>query len=100
MHWLLNFVTGPEGYPAGILIRGVVSNDSGESINGPARITKKLGLDGSLHGKPASKSSGLWIERGAKVDSKQIMSLPRVGVDYAGPIWSKKKWRFVLYASH
>jgi DNA-3-methyladenine glycosylase len=33
MHWMLNVVTGPVGYPAAVLIRSV------ESIIGPARLT-------------------------------------------------------------
>ena len=101
MHWLLNFVVGPEGYPAGVLIRAAIEIDpkTGEldaMIQGPARLTKKLGLDGSLHGLPAIKSTGLWLEQGNKINSRQIKRLPRVGVDYAGPIWAKKKWRFIL----
>jgi DNA-3-methyladenine glycosylase len=25
-----------------------------------------------------------------------IQATPRIGVDYAGPIWAKKPWRFLL----
>ena len=32
MHWMLNVVTGPVGYPAAVLIRAV------QDINGPARL--------------------------------------------------------------
>ena len=95
MHWLLNFVAGPEGYAAGVLIRGV-QDENGLEINGPARITKKLMLDGRLHGKTATRVTGLWVESGEKINPRYIRRLPRVGVDYAGPIWSKKKWRFIL----
>lgn len=103
MHWLLNFVVGPEGYPAGVLIRSAIKIDPktgelGAMIQGPARLTKKLGLNGSLHGLPAIKTNGLWIEQGHKIRPRQIKRLPRVGVDYAGPIWTKKKWRFILQA--
>jgi len=90
MHWLLNFVVGPKDFPAGVLIRGVTG------VSGPARVTKKLGLDGSFHGKVASKETGLWVEVGEKIESKTIKRLPRVGVDYAGPVWAKKKFRFVF----
>jgi DNA-3-methyladenine glycosylase len=91
MHWLLNVVTGPEGYPSGVLIRGV------EGCIGPARITKKLSINGLLHGMPSDVSSELWIEGAAQpIDKKNIQSTPRIGVDYAGPLWAKKKYRFVL----
>jgi DNA-3-methyladenine glycosylase len=90
MHWMLNVVTGPKGYPAAVLIRGV------EGINGPARLTKALGIDKRFNGKAASRASGLWIEdRGIKVHRAHIIRKPRVGVDYAG-VWANKPYRFVF----
>jgi DNA-3-methyladenine glycosylase len=89
MHWMLNIVVGKKGYPAAVLIRAV------EGTDGPARLTKRLKIDKKLNGKLASRKSGLWIEnRGEKVPIKNIKKAPRVGVDYAGSYWSKKKWRF------
>ncbi|MCL5017508.1 MAG: DNA-3-methyladenine glycosylase [Patescibacteria group bacterium] len=91
MHFMLNIVTGPTDYPAAVLIRGI------EGTNGPARLTKKLKIDKKLNGAPATRKSGLWIEdRGIKIRSKQIKTASRVGVDYAGPVWSKKKLRFFI----
>ncbi len=97
MHWMLNVVTGSLNYPAAVLIRGV------EGFNGPAKLTKALHIDGKLNDKVLGKSSGLWIEpRDPKIGvinssfEKKIKRLPRIGVDYAGPVWAKKKWRFVL----
>lgn len=93
MHWMLNIVTGPEDYPAAILIRGVQS--ASRLINGPARLTKALKIDKYLNGKPADKKSGLWIEdRGISLKQRSIKSMPRVGVNYAGRIWANKKYRF------
>ncbi len=100
MHWMLNIVTGPENYPAAILIRGAASSTShgtGE-YDGPAKLTKVLKIDGSLNALEARPKSDLWIEdRGSQVNKDQIIALPRVGVNYAGPIWSKKKYRFALF---
>jgi DNA-3-methyladenine glycosylase len=91
MHWMLNIITGPVGYPAGVLIRGI------EGYAGPARLTKKLGVTGKLHGKKVSPESGFWIELSpSTLPSKMIVSTPRIGIDYSGPIWMKKKYRFVL----
>lgn len=91
IHWMLNIVTGAKGYPSAVLIRGV------EGIDGPARLTKKLGVTGILNGKKLNRKNGLWIEKGdEKILDKKIKRMARIGVDYAGPIWSKKKWRFVL----
>jgi DNA-3-methyladenine glycosylase len=90
MHWMLNIVTEEESFPAAVLIRGL------ESVNGPARLTKKLGIDRKLNGKLVSKKNGLWFEDGGvKIPRGKILKTKRIGVDYAGPIWSKKKLRFV-----
>ena len=43
IHHLLNVVTGSEGEPQAILIRGV------EGFDGPAKLTKALGIDKSLN---------------------------------------------------
>ncbi|MGC9610952.1 MAG: DNA-3-methyladenine glycosylase [Minisyncoccia bacterium] len=89
MHWLLNIVCGREGYPAAVLIRGV------EGISGPARVTKFFHINGKYSGKSANPWSGLWIEdRGEKIP--KIKKSPRIGIDYAGPVWAKKKWRFEI----
>ncbi len=91
MHEMLNLVTGPQGHPAAVLIRAVAGH------NGPGRLTKALKIDRRLNGAPASPTSGLWIEdRGVRVLHRGIRATPRIGVDYAGPVWSKKPWRFVL----
>ncbi|VAW14837.1 DNA-3-methyladenine glycosylase II [hydrothermal vent metagenome] len=91
MYEMLNIVTGPKDYPAAVLVRGV------ESIAGPGRLTKSLKITRALSGKKATRESGLWIEeRGVKISKKDIKKTPRIGVDYAGPVWSRKQYRFVL----
>ncbi len=91
IHWMFNVVTGPRDYPSAVLIRAV------EGISGPARLTKALGIAKDLNNKILSRKNGLWIEEGpTKIKPRNIQKTPRIGVDYAGPIWSKKKWRFVL----
>jgi len=94
MHWMLNIVTEEKDFPSAVLIRGT------ESANGPARLTKDLKIDKKLNGQKLGKKSGLWIEESTphKATSYRgkILRAPRVGVSYAGPIWSKKKYRFLL----
>lgn len=90
VHWLMNLTAGPEGHPAAILIRGA------GSIQGPGRLTKALGVDGSFDGKPVTPETGLWLEQqGVVVSARSICKTPRVGIDSAGPVWAKKPWRFV-----
>lgn len=90
MHWMLNVVTGPTDYPAAVLIRGVAE------IDGPARVTKRLGVDRSFDGRVAGRATGLHVEdRGERAPRSRVLRLPRVGVAYAGA-WAHKPYRFVL----
>lgn len=93
VHWMLNIVTGPINYPAAILIRSLKSVSD---ITGPGRVTKALSIDKSLNTQPACQSSKLWIEDNLNASVFKIQKTPRIGIDYAGPIWSKKPYRFVI----
>ena len=97
MHWMLNIVTGPKGYPAAILIRGLRNVDGKTNLNGPAKLTKALDIDGEMNGLMLGRKAGLWIKASTiPLRRPKIKTSPRIGVDYAGPVWSKKKWRFIL----
>ena len=79
MHWMLNCVCGPSGYPAAVLIRAIVPSENLAYIrqrrsgiaekhwtDGPAKLTKALAIDGSLNGSDLClPESGLFIETGA-----------------------------------
>ena len=101
MHWMLNVVTEKEGCPAAVLIRGV-ETARGRPVAGPGRVTKMFGIDKSMNGKTAGKKTGLWFEdryeksAGEIGDHLKIKRTPRIGVAYAGAIWAKKNYRFVL----
>lgn len=91
IHEMLNLVVGPPGHPAAVLIRGV------EGIGGPGRLTRALGIDRRLNGLPAARAGGLWIEdRGGLGRGERVRASARIGVDFAGPVWARKPWRFVL----
>ena len=93
VHEMLNLVTGPADHPAAVLIRGV------SGIAGPGRLTKRLQIDRRLNGLPAHPESGLHLEdTGLDVPRRRITAGPRVGVDYAGPVWAGKPWRFSIDA--
>jgi DNA-3-methyladenine glycosylase len=93
MHWMLNVVTETEDYPAAVLIRGI------EEAIGPGRVTTALGIDKRFNNKIANKETGVWFEdRGEKPRPKDILRTARIGVDYAGPIWAVKKYRFTIPA--
>jgi DNA-3-methyladenine glycosylase len=88
LHWMLNVVTGEIDNGEAVLIRGV------RGISGPGRVARALQIDQNLHGKPAARASGLWFEVSGDAPLK-MRRTARIGVDYAGPIWSAKKLRFV-----
>jgi DNA-3-methyladenine glycosylase len=91
MHWMLNVVTGPAGYPAAVLIR------SAGAVSGPGRLARALAINGTLNGRRAGLEAGLWFECGA--GPARVLAMPRVGVAYAGPRWSGRKLRFVMERS-
>ncbi len=93
MHWMLNIVTREKEYPAAILIRGAVTED-GRILNGPAKLTKFLHIDRKLNGKKAEKKNNLWFEKGGEVPRLNIKMSARIGINYAGMYWSKRKLRF------
>lgn len=94
MHYCLNIVTEKKDFPAAVLIRGIYAN--GKAINGPGRVCKFLKIDKKLNEKTLSRKNGMWIAAGIKINPRKIKKLPRIGVDYAGPGWSKKHWRFYI----
>ena len=94
MYYCLNIVTERKEYPAAVLIRGIKSG--GKNINGPGRVCKYFKIDKNLNKKLLSKKTGLWIEKGIKIVPKDIILSHRIGVDYAGPVWSKKLLRFYV----
>lgn len=97
MHWMLNIVTGPVGYPAAVLIRSVAQRAHHNTLlNGPGKITHAFHIDQSFNAQRATKDTGLWIEdRGIVVPRTRIQRTPRIGVDYAGA-WAKKPYRFIV----
>jgi DNA-3-methyladenine glycosylase len=89
IHWMLNIVTGPEGVPAAVLLRGA------GRFTGPGRVTRGLRIDRARNGRAACRRSGLWLERGGPVPRGLVRRTPRIGVGYAGE-WAEKPLRFVV----
>ncbi len=88
IHWLMNVITGEPEQPQGVLFR------AGENYCGPARLTKRLGIDKSFNGRSFTEDDEIWIEDDGK--KFPIRTDRRVGIDYAGEEWASKPWRFIL----
>lgn len=86
MHWLMNVITGEKEQPQGVLFRAC------EVYDGPAKLTKRLGINGGFNGQPLYGNDTVWVEDdGYKPD---IITLPRVGINYATPEYRDILWRF------
>ncbi len=89
MHWMLNAVTGPEGYPAAVLIRGCAGRV------GPVRLTKFLDVARARDRTKIARPAGLWVEDdGSSVPDEEVTAGPRIGIGYAGEEWMNKPYRF------
>ncbi|MGL1934053.1 MAG: DNA-3-methyladenine glycosylase [Fibrobacterales bacterium] len=87
MYWLLNIVTGEVDEPSAVLIRAT------EAVSGPGRIGRSLQLDNSFKARDITLDSDLWIEEGPALEF--VEATPRIGIDYAGPEWAFKPWRWI-----
>lgn len=88
MYWMMNVVTGESGLPQAVLFRGF------RELSGPGRITRLLGVDGSLYGEDLVHSERIWIEESG--NRPGYIAGPRVGIDYAGEPWKSMPWRFLM----
>ena len=88
LHWLFNIVTERENIPQAVLIRACIDAD------GPAKLTKKLGIDGKFNRANIYGNGELYIaDDGEKFD---IVAKKRVGIDYADEKDRNKLWRFCM----
>lgn len=87
IHNLLNIVSGSEGHPEAVLIRGV------ENFNGPGKLTKAMSIDRTLNAIDLTTSDELWIEDDGI--TMPYRTARRVGIDYADPIDIERPWRFL-----
>ncbi len=88
MHSLFNVVTGKEGFPEAVLIRGV------EGYNGPGKVTKAMEIDRSLNGIDMVTSKELWIEDDG--ERPEYIAAKRVGIDYATEEYRNILWRYII----
>ena len=87
MHWMLNIVTGDAEDPQAVLIRACVE------APGPGKLTKKLGITGSLN-KGSILDGPLWIEDDGFRCA--VLTDKRVGIGYAAQEDQNKPWRFKI----
>lgn len=89
IHWLLNAVTGPEGRPAGVLLRALEPLQGEELMrrrrgrpeltSGPARLARAMGVGPELQRHPLHRPP-LWIAEGEPAPTEAVVRAPRVGI--------------------
>ena len=88
MHWLLNIVTGDVDDPQAVLIRAC------EDFEGPAKLTRKLMIDGDFNRKDITECDDLYIEDDGF--QCEVVTDTRVGINYASEEDRLKLWRFIM----
>ena len=112
VHHCLNVVTGSEGFPAAVLIRGLEPVEglermralrggrSGRELTaGPGRLCQALAIDrGFDKADLCAPDTLLFLEAGQAADDQAVAAGPRVGVR-GGDVALMAPWRFYLCES-
>ena len=85
IHNMLNIVSGKEGFPEAVLIRGI------EGFDGPGKLTKFLQITRTQNYENLLVSPNLWLEDGEQFEFE---TSKRIGIDYADEKDRKKLWRW------
>ncbi len=96
MHHCLNAVTRAQGEAEAVLIRAIepVQGCLGAG-GGPGLVCKALGIDKRLNGADlAGEQGSLLLIVPADRPVASVARGPRVGVEYAGPAWSRRLLRY------
>ena len=89
-HWMFNIVTEKQGTAGAVLIRALeplsgislmkkrrATGDLQNLCSGPAKLCQALSIDGTLNGKPLSKSTVFVLD---SVEKPKISATPRIGI--------------------
>lgn len=104
IHQMLNIATGPTGTPQAVLIRAcapvegvdVIARRRGGrrgpvALTGPGKVGAALALDLTWNHHPLFEPGGLTLLHGEP--TKNVLTGPRVGIDYADPADVAAPWR-------
>ncbi len=98
VHHCLNLVTGPEGFPAAVLVRAAEPLEGClHSTVGPGNLCRALRIEAGRHSGLDLDRGPVWVEEGDRPPGP-IVRTPRIGVGYAGAS-ALRPWRYVAAAS-
>jgi len=105
-HWMLNAVTGKEGFPAAVLIRAIFpvegievmsARRSGRDTFGPGKLCQAMGIGQAENNADLTAGNlNLWIEKGEEIPDADVLTGPRVGLYTVPEPWKSKPWRFMV----
>ncbi|MFN7146511.1 MAG: DNA-3-methyladenine glycosylase [Myxococcota bacterium] len=106
LHHLVNFVTGPEGHPAVVLLRAGEPLDGHDLVRarrngldgpilltGPGKVGAALALTTAHSGLPLAGPLAVYPRSGPR---PAVIAGPRVGIDYAEPKDQAAPWRLAV----
>ena len=107
-HWMLNFVTEAEGFPAAVLIRAVLPVEGLQQIaarrggrpqhswtDGPAKLCQAFAIDGSSNDLDlCHPQAQVFVEQGNPVSVSSVTTGARVGLSNVPEPWKSMPWRF------
>ncbi len=95
----VNAVTGPEGFPAAVLLRaGEPVAACLHSTRGPGNLCRALGIRRERDDGRDLTGDDLYLVAPGPRRRERILSGPRVNVAHAGP-WAERRWRYALEGS-
>jgi len=108
-YWMLNFVTEREGFPAAVLIRGIIPTEGVSRIaarragrpqsqwtDGPGKICIALAINRAQNEADLCiPDSELFVEYGVKIPDISVTTGPRVGLNSVPEPWKSIPWRFM-----
>jgi DNA-3-methyladenine glycosylase len=99
MHHCLNFVTEPEGVAGAVLIRAAEPGEDGTAstaLRGPGKLCRGLSITIADKGVDlCAPGAGLHVIDDGEPGPRVARSA-RIGVDYSGPRWSRRRLRFYV----
>ena len=89
MHWMFNVVTEHEGKAGAVLVRALEPVKNCTNTNGPAKLTKCMGIDRRFNGHDLTRKPLLICEG---IKPRKIAAVPRIGIKDA----TEREWRFFI----
>ena len=108
-YWMLNFVAEREGFPAAVLIRGILPTEGIDRIaarragrpqkqwtDGPGKICIALAIDRVQNETDlCAPDAEIFVEIGENISDSSVTIGPRVGLNNVPEPWKSIPWRFV-----